>query len=124
VKVSGGASPCIVFGGMTAAADRADDDVVRQVTLLNQVSEFVAAVTLSNEGKRIKKFGFAWSAKHEDRVLSNAGKARPILIKEGEDNRRLLLWGFKRCTEPFRSRNNSEALEGIIVFKLTPQFLG
>jgi len=75
VEVGSGTPPSMIFGGMTAAADRADDDVVGKVTFLHRVPKLVAAITLPNEGKRIKQLGFARSAKHEDRVFSNTRKA-------------------------------------------------
>jgi len=50
------------------------------------VAEFVAAITLSDKGKRIKKFSFASGTKHKDRILCDMMKAGAILIKEGKDN--------------------------------------
>jgi len=74
MKISSRALSSVIFGSMATAADWADNNILGQIASVNRVTELVTSVTLSNEGKRVKKFGFASSTKHEYRILSNVRK--------------------------------------------------
>jgi len=50
------------------------------------MTKLVTAVTLPNEGKRLKKFSFTGGTKHENGVFSDTRKAGAILVEERKDN--------------------------------------
>jgi len=87
------------------------------------MSELVTTVTLSDEGKRVKEFGFTSGAKHEDQVFSNTRKMRAIFVKEKENNGGFFLRNVKGGTEPSGRGDNAEAFKGIVDLELVPEFV-
>ena len=64
----------MVTGGVAASANVTDNHIGRHTAVAGGVAKTMAPVTLANQGKRGKKFGFTRSAKHEDRVFRDSSE--------------------------------------------------
>jgi len=80
VGVGIGALKAMVFGQVVAAAEGADDGILQTTAVLHVVAERMAAVTLFDEGKGVKKFDDTRAAKKENGSGKKAFKPGPIFI--------------------------------------------
>jgi len=72
----------MVFGQMVTSAKQADDGIFGAPAELNGVAKGMATVTLSNEGKRVKKFNDTRCTKEKEGLGNEVFKPRPIFVKE------------------------------------------